>query len=46
MKKIQKKYYLSEESAKKLRMMSARSGFSQSKILEAVIVLHLAKTAK
>jgi hypothetical protein len=42
-KKVQKKYYLSEEVGQLVRMASARSGFSESAIVEAALVLHIVK---
>ena len=46
MKKIQKKFYLSEGIARKLRLAAARTGFSQSQILEAALILHIVQTTR
>lgn len=45
-KKIQKKYYLPVELAEDLREASHRSKISQSRILEACLILHLVHQSK
>jgi len=45
-KKVQKKYYLSEETALDLRLAAARTGFSQSQILEAALTMHLVRNSR
>lgn len=43
--KVQKKYYLPEETIKRVAVASAKSGFSQSAIVEACLTLHLVREA-
>lgn len=45
MKKIQKKYYLSERTAKWVRDVAHKIGISQSCVVEAAIILGLAQEA-
>ena len=45
MRKIQKKYYLSEEVSRLVRIASAKSGISQSQIVEACLTLDLVRRA-
>jgi len=43
--KVQKKYYLPEGIAKLVAVAAAKSGFSQSAIVEATLTLHLVRAA-
>ena len=46
MRKIQqKKYYLTESTSRLVRIASAKSGISQSKIVEACLTLDLVRRA-
>jgi len=45
MKKIQKKFYLKDSACKLIRTASYKSGISQSKIVEAVLTVHLVRRA-
>jgi len=44
--KVQKKFYLPEGIVRKLRLAAARTGLSQSQILEAALVMHMVHTTR
>lgn len=44
MRKVQKKYYLPVETAEWLRDAAHRSRISQSRILEACLIMHMVHT--